>query len=89
MYFVLIPPDVERRAALDALKNEGILAVSHYVPLHSSPAGMHYGRACGPLDVTNSIAARLIRLPLWVGITEQQQNRVVGALTKFLNRSSR
>jgi dTDP-4-amino-4,6-dideoxygalactose transaminase len=84
MYFVIIPPGVERRTLLDRLKVEGIMAVSHYVPLHSSPAGVRYGRPSGTLGITDSIADRLIRLPLWVGITEQQQYRVVEALSKCL-----
>jgi dTDP-4-amino-4,6-dideoxygalactose transaminase len=50
------------------------------VPLHSSPAGKRYGRAHGSLPVTNDHSARLVRLPLWIGLTERQQDKVVAVL---------
>jgi dTDP-4-amino-4,6-dideoxygalactose transaminase len=56
------------------LKRKGISAFSHYVPLHSSPAGLKFGRVASDMTVTDSIFAGLIRLPVWVGlhITELQ-----------------
>jgi dTDP-4-amino-4,6-dideoxygalactose transaminase len=60
--------------------------VFHYVPLHSSPAGLRYGRVHGELDVTNRQAEQLIRLPLWVGLTEVQQLRVVEVLAAAIVR---
>ena len=87
MYYVLLAPGVNRQKLLQGLEQENINAVSHYVPLHSSPAGQRYGRAHGPLDVTNDQAARLIRLPLWMGLTEQQQTRVVDALKLGISRA--
>jgi len=50
------------------------------VPLHSSPAGKRYGKVHGAMDVTNIQSARLIRLPLWVGLTDEQQERIVDVL---------
>ena len=79
MYYVLVA-EGRRQQVLDALKDHEIWAVFHYVPLHSSPAGIRYGRAHGSLDVTNSLAERLIRLPLWVGFTAAQQERVAEVL---------
>lgn len=81
MYYVLLAAGIERQAVLGELKRNGINAVSHYVPLHSSPAGIRYGRVSGSLDMTNRLSDRLIRLPLWVGITQEQQIRVVDVLT--------
>ena len=75
-------PHIDRRVVLDRLKQNDIWPVSHYVPLHSSPAGQRFGRVHGHLDVTNLLAVQLIRLPLWVGITEVQQQRVVDVLLK-------
>ena len=49
---------------LSELNREGVNAVFHYVPLHSSPAGLRYGRVAGELPVTDDLSARLIRLPL-------------------------
>jgi dTDP-4-amino-4,6-dideoxygalactose transaminase len=86
MYYVLIAPQFDRKQILDEFKRNEIGAVFHYVPLHSSPAGQRYGRVHGSIAVTNSQSERLIRLPLWVGITEQQQERVVDVLSKTLSR---
>jgi len=87
MYYVLLPSGINRQAVLDEFRRNDISAVFHYVPLHSSPAGRRYGRVHGNLAVTNSISEKLIRLPLWVGLTEVQQSRVVAVLTKALHHS--
>lgn len=87
MYYVLLAHGVNRQKLLQGLEQENINAVSHYVPLHSSPAGQRYGRAHGTLDVTNDQAERLVRLPLWVGLTKQQQTRVVDALKLGISRA--
>lgn len=80
MYYVLLNPEIDRQAVLKKLKQNDIDAVFHYVPLHSSPAGQRYGRAHGSLAVTNQQSECLIRLPLWVGLTELQQNKIVDCL---------
>lgn len=80
MYYVLVAADIDRDQVLASLKAQGISAVFHYVPLHSSPAGLRYGRAHGSLNITDSHSKRLLRLPLWSGLTEQQQQNVVQAL---------
>jgi len=85
MYYVLLAPGIDRRMLLDEFKRKDISAVSHYVPLHSSPAGQHYGRTHGELPVTNSSSERLVRLPLWIGITEDQQESVVGVLREHVS----
>jgi dTDP-4-amino-4,6-dideoxygalactose transaminase len=54
------------------------------VPLHSSPAGRAYGRAVGDLPRTVDISERLIRLPLWIGMTEADVGTVIDALTRAL-----
>lgn len=80
MYYVLLAPEVDRQKVLLDLKENDIYSIFHYVPLHSSPAGKRYGRPHGSLEVTNEMSARLIRLPLWVGMSGQQQDRVVEVL---------
>lgn len=82
MYYVLLKPGIDRQAVIGALKRSGIYSVFHYVPLHSSTAGRRYGRAHGVLDVTDSQSERLVRLPLWVGLTEVQQDQIVDALVQ-------
>ncbi len=69
---------------LHELKKHDIYSVFHYVPLHSSPAGLRYGRTHGDLSVTNSLSERLIRLPLWIGLTEVQQRTILNTLTALL-----
>jgi len=85
MYYLLLAPEIDRQKVLDEFKHNDIGSVFHYVPLHSSPAGQRYGRAHGSLNVTIDQSERLIRLPLWVGLTEQQQDRVVDTLKTAVN----
>ena len=80
MYYLLFPNTERRSAFIAALKDEGIHAVFHYVPLHLSPAGKCFGRVSGSLDVTESLADRLVRLPFWVGLEAQQERVIATAL---------
>jgi dTDP-4-amino-4,6-dideoxygalactose transaminase len=86
MYYVLLPEASDRQAVLDQLKRNQINAVFHYVPLHSSPAGRRYGRPHGDLAITDSVSERLIRLPLWIGMTPSQQLTVVDVLASALSK---
>ncbi len=80
MYYILLPPRVDRQIVLSEMRRRGVSAIFHYVPLHSSPAGLRYCRTSGELPVTDSVSRRLIRLPLWMGISYEQQVRVVETL---------
>jgi dTDP-4-amino-4,6-dideoxygalactose transaminase len=80
MYYILLPVSVDRQNVLRKLASQGINAVFHYVPLHSSPAGIRYGRVHGTLKQTITQSERLIRLPLWIGLTTQQQDWIVEVL---------
>jgi dTDP-4-amino-4,6-dideoxygalactose transaminase len=72
--FYLLLPNLERRTAFIAqLRNSGILAVFHYIPLHSAPAGRRFGRSDGELPVTDDVGDRLVRLPLWLPDMDQQR----------------
>ena len=71
MYYLLLPDLQQRTAFIDSLKQHGIWAVFHYVPLHSSPMGKQYGRSCGELKNTDEMSARLVRLPMWLGLEEE------------------
>ena len=86
MYYVLLLPGSDRQAVLNEFRRNDIGAIFHYVPLHSSPAGQRYCRAQGALPVTDSISERLIRLPLFVGLTEEQQQEVVQVLERALEK---
>ena len=85
MYYILLSPGIDRTAVLGKLRDSGINAVFHYVPLHSAPGGLRYGRVHGNMTNTDNQSSQLIRLPIWCGITEDQQERVVEVLFKSLN----
>jgi dTDP-4-amino-4,6-dideoxygalactose transaminase len=85
LYYVLLAPRFNRQKVLEALKQNGILAVFHYVPLHSSPAGQRYARAHGSFPITATASNSLIRLPLWVGLDEPQQRKIVNVLSEALS----
>lgn len=80
MYYILLSPEFDRQQVLDRLNRNGIRAIFHYVPLHSSPAGSRYGRPHGELAVTVQQSEKLIRLPLWMGLSSVQQDRVIDEL---------
>ena len=86
LYYVLLAPEIDRSMVLGKLKEAKINAVFHYVPLHSSPAGTRFGRAHGDLPLTTSLSERLIRLPMWMGLREEQQQRVCDTLGAILGR---
>ena len=80
--FYLLFPDVGARdAALAALRRDGIQAAFHYIPLHDSPHGRALGAAT-PLPVTESVAGRLLRLPLHPLLGEPEVERVIAALQR-------
>jgi dTDP-4-amino-4,6-dideoxygalactose transaminase len=82
MYYLLLPGLDERTAFIKHMKALGIQCVFHYVPLHSSPRGRLVGRASGAMTVTDEVADRLVRLPLWLGLAEHQ-DRVIDAVLQF------
>lgn len=84
MYYILLPEGMDRQKVLTDLKKDNVLSVFHYVPLHSSPAGQRYGRVHDSMNVTDRQSDRLLRLPLWVGLTREQQDRVVEALYRSI-----
>lgn len=83
LYHLLLPDQRRRDGLIEKLGAMGIQAVFHYVPLHSSPAGREYGRADGDLRVTDDVSARLVRLPLWIGMTQADVERVVSGVAAF------
>jgi len=73
----------KRDDLLEFLKKNNIHATFHYIPLHSSPAGLIYGTSVGDMSVTNFVSENLIRLPLWIGLLEEQQEYIIEKITKF------
>jgi dTDP-4-amino-4,6-dideoxygalactose transaminase len=87
MYYLLAEDLDARDALIAALAAQGVNAVFHYVPLHSSPAGGRFGRVGSSMDVTDDVSARLLRLPLWVGMRDDQVERVIDAVHVALSRA--
>jgi len=79
-YYILLNSMEQRYQARKKLEKKGFMAVSHYVPLHSSPAGKKYGRLAGKLLLTQDISERILRLPLFIGLTARQQNTIAEIL---------
>lgn len=88
IFYVLLAEGIDRQRVLEEMNFAGVHALSHYVPLHSSPAGQRYGRAHGDLIHTDQLSERIIRLPIWVGMSELEQTRVVDALSLAIYRTS-
>jgi dTDP-4-amino-4,6-dideoxygalactose transaminase len=76
LYRIVLADRAARDAVIAALAADEISAYFHSVPLHSAPAGRRLGRTHGPMDVTDAAGERLLRLPLWVGMTEGDVARV-------------
>lgn len=85
LYYVLLPSRASRDWMLHDLARQQVGAVFHFVPLHSSPAGLRYGRTPGPMPVTDSASERLLRLPMWVGL-ESRLDDVLAAASSSLDR---
>lgn len=84
--FYLKTKDLEERTKLiDFLKKNDILAVFHYIPLHSAPAGIKYGRFNGEDKFTTKESERLVRLPMYYGLSENDLDYVCEKITEFYN----
>lgn len=83
LYYLLLPDLKVRNSLIKYLKEQNINTVFHYIPLHSSPAGQKYGRASGELKVTDNLANRLLRLPLFPTLNYNDCDKIINLITKF------
>ena len=83
LFYILLKDLATRTRLIAHLRDRGIHSVFHYVPLHSAPAGRKFGRAGGPLSVTDDVAERLLRLPLHYGLAEEQVAAIVAEIQAF------
>lgn len=81
MFYLLLPSLAQRQELIDRLKTQGILSVFHYVPLHLSDMGRRWGYAPGACPVTEEMSDRLLRLPFYNDLTEDEQHSVIAAVT--------
>ena len=83
MYYLLLPDLASRTRFLEELRKADVGAVFHYVPLHSSPGGIRYGRVHGAMEITDRLSERLVRMPFWLGL-DDHLDRVFDVATKTL-----
>lgn len=84
IYSVLFETKNQRDRCAAFMRSLGIVAAPHYVPLHSTPGGLKYGRAYGDLSVTDRVADTQLRLPLYASMHEDEQDEVIATLLGFL-----
>lgn len=83
MFYIKTKDLAQRSALINHLKENGIQAVFHYVPLHSSPAGQKFGYFHGTDEYTTKESERLLRLPLFYNITDDEISSVINAIKDF------
>ena len=83
MYYIKCRSLDERTAFINFLKEKGVMAVFHYVPLHSAPAGLKFGRFHGEDKYTTADSDRLVRLPMYYKLSEEDRNTVIEAVKEF------
>lgn len=88
MYYILLNDFGTRTDMIDHLSNNGINAIFHYIPLHSSPAGKKFGCVKYTLVQTESLANRIIRMPFYIGITKKDIEYIAIQVAKFFKQKS-
>ena len=83
MFYILLEDLDTRSRLIEHLKQDDILAVFHYVPLHSSPVGLKMGYDKKMLPVTEDLSERLLRLPMYFELTESEVNEVAASIARF------
>lgn len=83
MFYIKAADIEERDALITYLKDNGVLAVFHYVPLHSSPAGLRFGRFHGEDRYTTDTFERLLRLPMYYGLKREDAEYVSSKIEEF------
>lgn len=83
IFYIITRSQAERSRLIEYLKERSILTLFHYVPLHSSPAGIKYGRVSGTMAVTDDISERILRLPMYYEMRDDDVRMVVEAVEHF------
>lgn len=89
MYYLKCKDIDERTKLISFLKKNGVAAVFHYIPLHSAPAGKKFGRFDGMDEYTTKESERLVRLPMYYGLTKEDQDQVIKYVLDFYGKSER
>ena len=83
LFYIIVETSKKRTELMEYLETKNINSVFHYIPLHSSPAGVKFGRTAGEIKRTEDISYRLLRLPLYYELTLEQVNRVTDTIIQF------
>ena len=89
IYYLLLTDNNERNRLLAYLKDANIISAFHYAPLHLAPAAKKYAKASGPLPITENISERLIRLPIWAGLSSEDMQRVIETIFDFFKKTQK
>lgn len=85
MFYIKLRDNEDRSSLIEWLKEAEILAVFHYIPLHSSPAGERFGRFHGEDRYTQTESERLLRLPLFYNLSDDDQTTIIHSLLSYFS----
>ena len=85
IYYLILASHIDRNAVLKRLKQQNVHAVFHYIPLHNSPAGIRYGKVSGSMVNTDHVSEKIVRLPLWAGMTDSEIDRVIDVFSSAVS----
>jgi dTDP-4-amino-4,6-dideoxygalactose transaminase len=85
MFYLKLKDLGERASFIDYMASCGVMTVFHYIPLHSSPAGKEYSVFSGKDEFTTKESERLVRLPLWINMTDEEIERVISSVRAFFS----
>ena len=83
LFYILARSEKECKSLMKHLASENIQGIPHYVPLHSSKAGLKFAQVSGSMKVMERVSQRLIRLPLYYGMEEEEVERIVKVIYNF------
>lgn len=83
MFYILLNSEKERNELMDKLKENEILSVFHYIPLHTSPMGIKYGYKLGDLPITEDLSGRILRLPMFMELKEANIQYIIENIKNF------
>jgi dTDP-4-amino-4,6-dideoxygalactose transaminase len=84
LFALLMPSAAARKALINYLGRQGILAVFHYIPLHLSPMGIRLGGAAGDCPVAEDVSERIVRLPFYTDLSDDEQTSVIETVKSFV-----
>lgn len=86
MYYITFKNLQKRSEFIAFLKENGINPVFHYIPLHSSPAGIKFAKTMGDMPITNQVADTLVRMPLFYGLCDEDMKRIKSVVERFFEK---